>query len=851
MQFRIVSAETAQNNNQNGKRYFVLADADNQFSFDAENNELAVFFEYRELSSQEKTDLGNKQEAINEKIEAAILENIEAETLKNFLKREKTKVKKQGKIQSISMLLHHLNSYAKRNTSDYFIHKNLEGFLRRELDFYLKNEVLNLDDLAALSEGDLKRLMARSLAIKKIAIRVIEFLAQIEDFQKKLWEKKKFVVRADYCMTLDRVPEEFYDEILENEAQIEEWKKLFKLEEVERGTLNWDNEKNTVKIDMVYLKNHPYLVIDTKFFDQDFKDRLFNELAEKGVDLDKEILGLLIKSENWQALNLLQEKYMEQIKCIYIDPPYNTGSDEFIYKDNYQHSSWLTMMGNRIEKTRYFLRADGCLFCSIDDNEASNLEKLLVSIFGPMQLEACFEIKVRHERRLLRRDIPYQKVIEKLYLVSKSLEFMPSRILDKNEKDKYQEYVHEVITHGKPASVATIGGYKVEIYLSSQVTISTKPPSPKLLKRYTIRGSLITQKGSASEFYELFLRQRRTQDGYETLYKVIEMGVKGDGLGYRYIMHPEEGKGKNGIYFQGVPIAESKSVGLPHPTFFDFVKEFNICADEGGTKFSNGKKPIVFLNKVLGIVNTDSNSLIMDFFAGSGSTAHAVLNLNKKEGGNRKYILIDMGDFFDTATKPRIQKVMFASKWKDGVPQNNDGISHVFKYMYLEQYEDTLNNIEFVLPDGKTQKTLLGMDGYFLRYMLDFESRTSPCRLNVKMLDRPFDYTMRIVENSKIHDNVVVDLVETFNYLLGLHVERIKALDCDGHYYRVVYGHKDHDKVVVVWRNTEGLDLARDKEFIETTILKDVENTKLYVNGQCHVEDALSTEREFKLRMGA
>ncbi len=307
VQFRVVSAETAQNNNQNSNRFFVLADVDNQFSFDAVNNELTVFFEYRELNSQEETDLGKKQEAINEKIETAILENVEAETLKNLLKREKKKVKKK----SISVLLHHLNSYVRRNTSDYFIHKDLEGFLRCELDFYIKNEVLNLDDLAALSEGNLKRLMARTLAIKKIAIQVIEFLAQIEEFQKKLWEKKKFVVRAEYCMTLDRVPEEFYSKILKNEVQIEEWKELFKLEEVERGTLNWDNEKNTVKIDMAYLKNHPYLVIDTKFFDQDFKDRLFNELAKKGIDLDEEIGGLLIKSENWQALNLLQEKYRE------------------------------------------------------------------------------------------------------------------------------------------------------------------------------------------------------------------------------------------------------------------------------------------------------------------------------------------------------------------------------------------------------------------------------------------------------------------------------------------------------------------------------------------------------------
>ena len=116
---------------------------------------------------------------------------------------------------------------------------------------------------------------------------------------------------------------------------------------------------------MAYLKNHPYLVIDTKFFDQDFKDHL---LATFG-NIDEETNGLLIKSENWQALNLLEEKYREKVKCIYIDPPYNTGSDGFIYKDNYKHSSWLSMMADRILATTPFLNNGGIFFCSIDDNE--------------------------------------------------------------------------------------------------------------------------------------------------------------------------------------------------------------------------------------------------------------------------------------------------------------------------------------------------------------------------------------------------------------------------------------------------------------------------------------------------
>jgi adenine-specific DNA-methyltransferase len=93
-----------------------------------------------------------------------------------------------------------------------------------------------------------------------------------------------------------------------------------------------------------FLEANPHLVLDTKFFDEDFKDRLLASIE----DLDAQLDGLLIESENFQALNLLQERYREGVKCIYIDPPYNTGGDGFLYKDAYQHSTWLTMMDNRL-----------------------------------------------------------------------------------------------------------------------------------------------------------------------------------------------------------------------------------------------------------------------------------------------------------------------------------------------------------------------------------------------------------------------------------------------------------------------------------------------------------------------
>ncbi|MBQ6470349.1 MAG: hypothetical protein IJJ33_00060, partial [Victivallales bacterium] len=124
------------------------------------------------------------------------------------------------------LIVKYLNKYTAKNTSDYFIHKNLEAFLRRELDFYIKNEIMQLDNIESADAPKVESYLGKIKVFRRIAGQLISFLAQLEIFQKKLWLKKKFVVQADYCITLDRVPSEFYPEVFANEAQKNEWRKL-------------------------------------------------------------------------------------------------------------------------------------------------------------------------------------------------------------------------------------------------------------------------------------------------------------------------------------------------------------------------------------------------------------------------------------------------------------------------------------------------------------------------------------------------------------------------------------------------------------------------------------------------
>jgi adenine-specific DNA-methyltransferase len=239
------------------------------------------------------------------------------------------------------------------------------------------------------------------------------------------------------------------------------------------------------------------------------------------------------------------------------------------------------------------------------------------------------------------------------------------------------------------------------------------------------------------------------------------------------------------------------------------------------------------LIKLLIYVSSLKNDLILDFFAGSGTTAHAVMKLNKEDGGKRKFILVEMADYFDTIIIPRIKKIAYSFNWKDGKPSNTDGIGVFFKYQYLEQYEDSLDNIE-LKENEKVQK--LFEDKYLIKYFLNYETRESPYLLNIKLLKNPFDYKLK-VNLSEVGEpkETKIDIPETFNYLLGLKVKKIKVKINNERKYLFILGEKEGKDIAVVWRdyndNWGDNDFNKDKEFI----IEELESWKpsvIYINGQ-------------------
>lgn len=823
--FVLKDASTEQNNNKtanNMERRFALYKPENADEPVVEivDGELNIYFTYELMPK------ATKQKDL---LVAAL------ETMKPLIPDEFSELVAVGKAPTKdnpnrTLLEKHLTDYTAKNSFDYFIHKDIGGFLNRELDFYLKNEVLHIDDL---DPKHINSQLAIVKAIKQVGQKIIQMLAQLENFQRRLWLKKKFVVQCDYCITLDRVPEKLYQSICDNEAQRREWVRLFAIDEIKGDMVT---EAYSEPLTIEFLKQNPFLVLDTAFFDAKFKHQLLRSME----NIDEQTNGLLIKSDNFHALALLVNKYYDSINAIYIDPPYNTGSDGFVYKDLYKDSSWLSMMENRLGIAKKLMTNDSSIAISINENELFNSKCLLDNMFA--KYLTTFSVKVRHEDRILKGDKDFHEVYESLLMYASSENFKPLKRQKDNSSDA--DYLYTIEVDETPDEILDLGNKKVEAYAPGHYKIVKHFDSSfDYLKPISVRGS-IREGNSSGRFYVAYLENLvSTHSGF--IFKVPNMGD--DKFGYRFFWTPsiESGR-KNGDYYQGAPINRKDVIEIPYPNFVDFEKAFNDATDEGGVPFRNGKKPVSFLDHVLSLQNVKNGEdfVIADFFAGSGSTGHAVIEMNKDKG-KRKFLLSQVGDIFDSATKPRIEKVIYSDSWKDGKPVSRQGISQCFKYIRLEQYEDTLNNLEI----KKQQTEALPEEfheSYMLSYMLDTETRDS--LLNLQWFENPFAMSLKTTKDNELV-STHVDMVETFNYLIGLNVETEDWYQDDN--ICVVQGktHREGLKTLVIWRNCQAIDNDALCEFFRKRDFRthDTEFDLIFVNGDNTLPNLRRDEDHWKV----
>ncbi len=265
--------------------------------------------------------------------------------------------------------------------------------------------------------------------------------------------------------------------------------------------------------------------------------------------------------------------------------------------------------------------------------------------------------------------------------------------------------------------------------------------------------------------------------------------------------------------------------------------------------------------EVVGATAREPGTVVLDHFGGSGTTGHAVINLNREDGGGRRFILVEVGDHFDTVLLPRIKKVAFSPEWKRGKPareataEEAERSPRLIKYMRLESYEDALDGIAF---DGRAAQLHLEekLDGYFLNYMLKWETKDSETLLNPAKLASPFTYRLRVHRNGTAGSQPA-DVAETFNHLLGLRVRTRRVHARGGEHRYLVFRGETRDapgrEVAVIWRDTEGWaeeELAADRDFIAAEGLTEGADT-VYVNGMSSIPRARPIEPLFKERMFA
>lgn len=829
--FLLKEAEVEVNNVVGENEYFVLCDPD-AVKIDDEKKTVDICFEWRALADDEKRKFGTRN--VQEQLVAEAVDKIFSETSGSRAGNElRVKVDEER-----TVLEKHLNDYVRRNTTDYFVHKDLRGFLERELEFYIKNEAVDLDELENSDEKGVRIARAKARAIRGISRKIIEFLAQIENFQKMLFEKKKLVIRTEYSITIDRVPEELWDEVLESKAQIEEWKELYVLEE--------PFAKAKSGIGNAFLREYPTLMIDTCHFSDDFKWKLLASFD----DLDNAWDGLLIKSESFQALSLLQTRWNTSVDCVYIDPPFNTAASTILYKNDYKHSSWLSLMKDRIQSTINLMKNDSIICLAIDDYELPALTYCLSAIFGEERHLATVVVRSNPHGRAMASGFSTnheyalffgkteQAVIGRLPRDEKGLTRYP-----KSDESGFFAWIN---FRGTGAHTRRVDRPRLFYHVYVSKTGEIRVPSMSWSENTRQWEPLEALKPHESIVVPIDdeNRERVWTLGWERARGEVQSG--------NIIAKLVNGKWQ--IHRKYRPHQEGAIPG----TWWDDAR---YSATESGTKVLKDMfgererfpypKSVYLVEDCLRASNCSSESLVLDFLAGSGTTAHAIINLNQ-DGGKRKYILVEMADYFDTVLLPRIKKAAFSLKWKDGKPVGRKGVGHMVKYHYLEQYEDTLNNIAFVEKDKTIQETLDEFGDYLLKNMLDFETRNSRTRLNVELFGQPFDYKIAVTTNGgKERKTATVDLVETFNYLLGLHVRKFRTFRDQQREYRCVFGKQDAENVAVIWRNTTDIDLVRDKRFIEEKILTDVKPDRIFINADSIVEKAEPIEPEFKRLMGA
>lgn len=500
------------------------------------------------------------------------------------------------------------------------------------------------------------------------------------------------------------------------------------------------NIKNNIKLefegkDRIFLCNNAAPDIGGTFLDwENERDLIENLFAPKqftkwklydseGLKTPKQMTtecNFIFKGDNLIVMHSLVEVFAGKVDLIYIDPPYNTGAENFKYNDSLPAESWLTFMKNRLEIASKLLSKTGVVMVHCSFHRFAYLKVLMMEIFNRHLCD--FHIQVRHPDRLLTGDKEFNDIIEYIMIFTMdSNKKMPVLEIEKT----IDEYIYEVVIKENeiPHEIIDCDNKKVEVFLPYQYAVNILKPNENQLKKISVRGT-IREKNSSGRFYVKYLEKLKGLPP-ETLFRVP--GIGDDDLGFRYFYSAPVGR-KNGGYYQGMP-QSSRVTRKPFPNFLNFEKEFNNMSAQGDVSFRNGKKPEELMHFLISNF-TEHKSLILDYHLGSGTTSAVAHKMG------RRYIGIENMDFIGDITLRRMLNVINGDQsgvsklldWHGGgafiycelLTENQLYIDKIKKAQTFEELMEIYNilksnmlcanelNFEIHIPDLEEFRNLLG-----------------------------------------------------------------------------------------------------------------------------------------------
>src|SRR3989338_3023255 len=539
-------------------------------------------------------------------------------------------------------------------------------------------------------------------------------------------------------------------------------------EDQKRDEIFWNETLAPDEIDRLLA---PKVWTNFKRYDKDGEHALSEN--EK-IDFSKE--NLIIKGNNLLALHSLYKRFAGKVKLIYIDPPYNTEKDSFRYNDNFNHSSWLTFMKNRLEFAKNLLKEEGIIIVQCDDNEAAYLKVLMDQVFYPENYIVTMYFQVRYAKKTLSEDNDFQKVIEQGLIYAKNnLVFKPNKGLEEYKIDKFEWEIKEI----SKGTIIELGGRKVEVFKQNDYEIIKVAPHKNALKETWATGSLLRQKGSSGEFLGTYISPRKEVDGLGCLYKVY--GIGEDGIGYRYFTGPKKQGATKGKFYSGIPLQRISELNegnafkeKPISNYFDFAGDFGNCRHEGNVDISGGKKPEILINTLIKHFSNEQD-IVLDFHLGSGTTCAVAHKMG------RQYIGIEQLDYGENDSVVRLKNVINGDQSGISKPLNWQGGGAFIYCEIMEHNETYINRIQ----KAKTTKELLAIweemqEKAFISYKID------PKTINANISE----FESLSLDEQKRFLTELLDKNQLYVNYSEIDDEDYKVSDTDKKLNRIFYGEK-------------------------------------------------------------